>query len=130
MDGGQLGKLNVDVVQVELGDGLVQDLGQDVDTDVELLGGTELDVLLAECSILGLEQEDLSKNLVGERAGHDEGGVASGTSQVDETALGEEDDVAAVLHEESVDLGLDVGNAGSVGLQPGNVNLDIEVTNV
>jgi hypothetical protein len=115
---------------MELGDGLVQDLGQHVDADVELLGGAELNVLLSESSILGLEQEDLSKDLVGERARHDKGRVSSGAAQVDETALGEEDDVAAVLHEESVDLGLDVLNAGSVGLQPGNVNLNIEVTNV
>jgi hypothetical protein len=40
--------------------------------------------------------------------------VSSSASQVDETALGEEDDVAAVLHLESVDLWLDVLNAGSV----------------
>lgn len=100
--------------QVELSNSLVQDLGQDVNTNVELLGGTELDVLLAECGILGLVQQDLSKNLVGERARHNERGVSSSASQVDETALGEEDDVAAVLHLESVDLGLDVLNAGSV----------------
>lgn len=56
--------------------------------------------------------------------------MASGTSQVNETALSEEDNVAAVLHEEAVDLGLDVLNAGRVLLQPGDVNLDIEVTDV
>ena len=130
LDRGQFAQLGVDVVQVELGNSLVQDLGEDIDPDVELLGGAELDILLAECSVLGLEKQDLGKNLVGKGAGHDEGGVSGSTSQVDETALGEEDDVAAVLHEESVDLGLDVLNAGRVLLQPGNVNLDIEVTNV
>lgn len=56
--------------------------------------------------------------------------MASGTSQVDETTLGKEDDVTAGRHEETVDLGLDVGNALGVLLQPGNVNLAIEVTNV
>lgn len=56
--------------------------------------------------------------------------MASGTSQVDETALSEEDDVAAVLHEEAVDLGLDVLDAGSILLQPGDINLDIEVTDI
>jgi len=56
--------------------------------------------------------------------------VTGGTSQVDETALGKQDDVAAVLHEEAVDLGLDGDNAGSVGLEPSNVDLTVEVANV
>lgn len=116
--------------QVELGDLLVQDLGENVDTDIELLGLAELDVLLAESGILGLEQQDLGKDLVGERARHDERRVTGGTAKVDEAALGKEDDVAAVLHEEAVDLGLDVLARLGVGLQPRDVNLDIEVTNV
>lgn len=56
--------------------------------------------------------------------------MSGSTSQVDETALSEEDDVAAVLHEEAVDLGLDVLDGSSVLLQPGNINLDIEVPNI
>jgi hypothetical protein len=68
--------------------------------------------------------------LVGERAGHDEGRVASGTSQVDKTSLSEEDDVASALHEEAVNLGLDVLHALGILLQPGNINLNIEVANV
>jgi hypothetical protein len=56
--------------------------------------------------------------------------VASGTSQVNETALGEEDDVAAAGHEEAVDLGLDVGDGFGVLLEPRNVDFDIEVTDV
>jgi len=56
--------------------------------------------------------------------------VASGASQVNETSLSEKDDVAAGLHEVTVDLRLDVLDASSVLLQPSNVNLDIEVTNV
>lgn len=115
---------------MKLGNSLVQDLWENVDTNLELLGLAELNVLLAESGILGLEQHDLSKDLVGEGAGHDEGRVTGSTSQVNETTLGKEDDVTAVLHEVSVDLWLNVLNAGSVCLQPGNVNLNIEVTNV
>jgi hypothetical protein len=89
---------------------LVKDLGQNVDTNIELTGLAELDVLVAKLLIGGLVQHDLGKDLVGERAGHDERRVAGGTSQVDETALGEEDDVAAAGHEVAVDLGLDVGD--------------------
>lgn len=116
--------------QVESGHFLVQDLGQNVDTDCELLGLAKLDILLAESRVLALVQHDLRENLVGERARHDERGVTSGASQVDETAFGEEDDVTAVLHEESVNLGLDVLDALGVLLQPRDVNLNIEVTNV
>ena len=56
--------------------------------------------------------------------------MTGSTSQVDETSLGEENDVTTALHDESVDLWLDVLNADSVLLQPSDVNLDIEVTNV
>lgn len=118
------------MLQVEEGDLLVEDLGQDVDADIELAGLAELDVLLAERLITGLVQHDLGKDLVGEGAGHDERRVASGASKVDETALSEEDDVTAVLHQEAVDLGLDVLDGLGVGLQPGNVNLDVEVANI
>lgn len=109
---------------------LVEDLGQDVDTDGLLAAGTELDVLLTKGSILGLEESDLSQDLVGEGAGHDEGRVTSGTAKVDQTTLSQEDDVTAIGHEETVDLGLDVLDGLGVGLQPSNVDLNVEVTNV
>ena len=118
------------MVQVKTGNLLVEDLGQDVDTDGLLARGTELDVLLAEDSILSLEEGDLSKDLVGERAGHDEGRVTSGTSEVNQTTLSQQDDVTAVRHEVTVNLGLDVLDGLGVGLEPGNVNLNVEVTNV
>lgn len=130
LDGGELGELNVDVVKVQKSNLLVKDLGQNVDTDIELSGLAELDVLVAECLIRGLVQHDLGKDLVGERAGHDKGRVASGTAQVDETALSEKDDVTAVLHQVAVNLGLDVGDGLSVLLEPSNVDFDIEVTDV
>lgn len=109
---------------------LIESLGEDVDTDGLLAGGTELDVLLAELGVLGLEQSNLGKDLVGERAGHDEGRVAGGTAKVDETTLGQQDDVAAVGHGVAVNLGLDVLDRLGVGLEPGNVDLNVEVTDV
>lgn len=57
-----------------------------------------------------------------------ERGVTGTATQVDESALGEQDDVSARLHFVSVDLRLDLNVLGGVGLQPGDVNLDIEVT--
>jgi hypothetical protein len=129
LDGGQLGELSVDVVQVAQGNLLVKSLGENVDTDGLLATLAELDVLGTENGILGLEQSDLSKDLVGEGAGHDEGRVTGGTAEVDQTALSEQNDVLAV-QEVAVNLGLDVLDGLSVGLEPGNVDLNIEVTNV
>lgn len=123
-------ELSLAVSKVETGDLLVEDLGEDEDTNVELVGLGELDVLLTPGLVGGLEQHDLSKNLVGERAGHDEGRVTGSTAKVDKAALGKEDDVAAAGHEEAVNLGLDVLDRAGVGLEPSNVNLDIEVTDV
>lgn len=129
LDGGQLSELGVNVLQVAASDLLVELLGQNVDTDGLTASGTELDVLLAEDHILSLEEGNLGQDLVGEGAGHDERRVAGSTAKVDKTALSEEDDVLAV-EAVTVNLGLDVLDGLSVGLQPGDVNLDIEVTNV
>lgn len=154
LGGSHLGELGVDVVEVEKGDLLVEDLGQDVDANVHALdvgldlrlvglldeasldigltldGAGELDVLLGELLVTSLVQHDLGKDLVGEGAGHDEGAVASGTAKVDKTALSEQDDVTARLHGEAVNLGLDGDLLDGVGLEPGNVDLNVEVTNV
>ena len=126
----QAGELGTNVRQVKPGDLLIQDLGQDKDAGLELVSLGELDVLLAKGLVLVLEQHDLGEDLVGEGAGHDEGGVTGGTAQVDETALGEEDETASAGHEVAVDLGLDVLDRLGVLLQPGNVNLVVEVTNI
>lgn len=117
------------MVQVAASDLLVELLGQNVDANGLAASGTELDVLVAELSILSLEQSNLGQDLVGEGAGHDEGRVAGGTAEVDKTTLSEEDDVLAVQLV-AVNLGLDVLDGLSVGLEPGNVDLNVEMTNV
>ena len=129
LDRGELGELGVDVLKVAQSN-LVEDLGEDVDTDGLLASGAELDVLLAKLSILGLVEGDLGEDLVGEGAGHDEGGVTSGTAKVDKTTLSKEDDVAAVGHQVAVNLGLDVLDGLGVSLEPSDINLNVEVTNV
>lgn len=115
---------------MQLGNLLIQNLGEDEDANIELASGAELDVLLSPSLILGLVQSNLGKDLVGEGAGHDERRVASSTAKVDQTALSQEDDVAAVGHGESVDLGLDVLDRLGVGLEPSNIDLNVEVANV
>jgi hypothetical protein len=71
LDRSQFRELSVNMSQVKLCNSLVQDLGQDIDTNFELLGLAKLDVLLAEGLVLGLIQQDLCKNLICERARHD-----------------------------------------------------------
>jgi len=122
-------QLSTQVVQVTLGNGLVQDLWQQVHTNVELGVLAELWELSLEGVVLSVEQSNLSQDLVGERAGHHEGRVTSGTTQVDQSTLSQQDDVTTV-QQVSVDLRLDVDNRLGVGLQPSNVNLNVEVTNV
>lgn len=130
LDRGELGELGVDVLKVAQSNLFVEDLGEDVDTDGLLASGAELDVLLAKLSILGLVEGDLGEDLVGEGAGHDERGVTSGTAKVDKTTLSKEDDVAAVGHQVAVNLGLDVLDGLGVSLEPSDINLNVEVTNV
>ena len=50
--------------------------------------------------------------------------------KVDETSLSKEDDVTAVSEGVAVNLRLDVDGLLSVGLQPSNVDLNVEVANV
>jgi len=113
---GEDGQLDVELLKVSTSDLLIQLLGQDVNTERELLGSRP--------------KGDLSEDLVGERTGHDEGWVSSGASEVDEASFGEEDDVSAGRHGVPVDLGLDIHNGLGVLLQPSDVDFDVEVTNV
>lgn len=111
-------------------DGLIKNLGENVNSNSERTCLGKLDEGLTELGIVDFEKSNLGKDLVGERARHDERRVAGGTSEVDKTTLGEEDDVSTVGEQESVNLGLDVNDRGGVSLNPGNVNLNVKVANV
>lgn len=126
----KLAELHTKVVEVKTSDSLVKDLGENVDTNGERTGLGKLNVLAAELLVVSVEQSNLSKDLVGERARHDKRGVAGGASQVDKTSLSKEDNVATAGHSVSVDLGLDVDDRLGVGLEPGDINLNVKVTNV
>lgn len=56
--------------------------------------------------------------------------MTSGASQVDKTTLSQKNDAAAGRHVVAVDLGLDGDDLLGVGLEPGNVDFTVEVTNV
>lgn len=84
---GQLGQLDTQMVQVASCDGFIQDLWQDVDTNVERTSLFKFWELLSESSVVSLEQSDLSQDLVGEGTRHDEGRVASSATQVDQSSV-------------------------------------------
>lgn len=68
------GQLDVELLQMCAGDLLIKFFGEHVDTKRELLGSGP--------------EGNLGKDLVGERAGHDKGWVASGAPEVHETTFG------------------------------------------
>jgi len=122
LSGGELGELGTEVLEVEGGDLLVEDLGEEVDVGLVTTG---ILVVVA----VGPEFH-LSENLVAEGVGHDEGRVAGGAAEVDEAALSEEDDVVARLHGEAINLGLDLDALDAVGLELGDLDFSVEVTDV
>ena len=113
---GEDGQLDAELLKVSTSDLLVQILGQDVDAEGELLRGRP--------------EGDLSENLVGEGARHDEGWVPGSASEVNETTFCEENDVPAGWHGEPVDLRLDVHDGRCVLLQPSDVDLNVKVSDV
>jgi hypothetical protein len=115
---GKEGELGTKMVKVEAGDLLVKDLGKDVDLSSGVLGATLL-----------VPELQLSKDLICERARHDERRVTSGTSQVKKASLGEDNNTASLNEFEAVDLGLDVDALGG-GHETVHVNFVVEVTNV
>jgi len=66
--GGKLAQLGVHMIQVQQRDLLVENLRQNVDTNVKLASLAELDVFVAELFVVSLEQHDLSEDLVGKGA--------------------------------------------------------------
>jgi hypothetical protein len=113
---GEGGELDTNTLQVVTGDLLIELLGEKVDTNGVLVGLSP--------------EGNLSEDLVAERGGHNERRVSTSAAKVDETAGGEEDEVTARGKEVTVDLRLNVNLGRGVGVQPGNINLAIEVANV
>eukprot|EP00736_Rhodelphis_marinus_P007012 Rmarinus@m.17095 len=116
----ELGEAGTKVRQVEASDLLVQNLGQDVHLPAGVLARLPL-----------LPELDLGNNLVGEGAGHHEGRMTSGTAEVEEAALGKDNDAVAVSELIAVHLRLDLEVLDPRGrLEAGHVDLVVEVTDV
>lgn len=109
-------ELHIELRQMSACDLLVELLGQDVHAERELLW----------CR----PERDLREDLVRERARHDKRRVACRAAEVDQASRSEEDDVATRRHGVAVDLRLDILDRFGILGEPGNVNLDIEMTDV
>jgi len=117
----EFSELGIESGQVELGDLLVKFLGEDVDHSL----------LVFILAVLVLPELELSQDLVGEGARHDEGWVTGSTTQVQKTALSQEDDTVAIGEDVTINLILDVGalDAGEA-LKTLKIDLVVEVTDV
>ena len=132
---GELGEVDVEGAKVGEGDLLVELLGEHVHAQGVLLGVVpqlELGQNLRKKNQNGLNFLDIlfdpkKTNLVGEGGGHDEAGVSHGAAEVDKTALGEQDDVLAVLQGEPVHLRLDVRLRPAVLLQPLDLGSNVQI---
>lgn len=113
--GGEDSQVGTQLGEMEAGDLFVELLGESVDAEL----------------VVVLPEGDLGEGLVGEAVGHDEAGVSSGASKVDESSFGEQDDGGSVGENVLVDLGLDVDLLDSgVGVESSDVDFSIEVANV
>ena len=56
--------------------------------------------------------------------------MTGSTAKVDKAALGKEYDMTAVVHEEAVHLWLDILDRFGICLQPGNVDLNVEMSDI
>lgn len=56
--------------------------------------------------------------------------MTGSASEIDKAALGKEYDMTAIVHEEAVDLGLDVLDRFGICFQPGNVDLDVKMSDI
>merc|ERR1740121_2744741 len=77
------------------------------------------------------QEIELTQNLIGERARHDERGMTSRTTQIDESPRRQDNDTVTVGEHKTIHLRLDVLNLDAwEALQAGHVNLIVKVANV
>lgn len=80
-------------------------------------------------TLLGPEL-DLSQHLIGERVAHDKARVTVSTTKIDESTLGQHDQMSTVLELITIDLRLDSDLLGSVLVEPLDVELVVKVADV
>ena len=110
----QLGRLSPDFFQMQRSNLFVEILGQHIDFVFVLRR-------------IG-EQADLRQCLVGEAGGHDETWIARGATQVDQTPLGENDDLLPIGEGHQIGARLDLGPPLIV--ERSDLNFAVEVADI
>lgn len=103
---------------MEAGNLLIKGLGKNIDASLLVLSSVTL-----------LPEFKLGKNLVCERRGHDEGRMASSTSQIEKTSFSKNNDTTSRRENELVYLWLDVDTLGGLH-KTVHIDFVVEVTNV
>jgi len=111
----KFGEDDTELFEMETSDFFVELLWEDVDTQL----------------VVVLPERDLGQSLVGEGVGHDERRMSGCAAEVDESSLGEEEDVVSVRKDVLVDLVLDVDLFDSFDLfESDDVDLVVKVADV
>merc|ERR1719499_147461 len=96
---------------------------------IELLR-QQIHIVLVSTVLFRVPQEiELTQNLIGERAGHDERGMTSRTTQIEQTPSSQDNDTMAIREHKTIHLRLDVLDLDAwEAFQAGHVNLIVKVT--
>jgi len=101
------------------------------DLFVQLFGENVNASILVFVVVFVCPELDLGEDLIGEGAGHHEGWVSSGTTEVEETSGGEDNDTVAIGEFVAVNLILDVLNLDAwVLLKSFHIDLVVEMSDV
>merc|ERR1712117_291793 len=114
------GKLGTQCWEVQIRNLLIEGLGQ------------QIHIVLVSTVLFRVPQEiELTQNLIGERAGHDERGMTSRTTQIEQTSCSQDDDTMTIGEHKTIHLRLDVLDLDAwEAFQAGHVNLVVKVANI
>merc|ERR1712113_1319696 len=114
------GKLGTQCWEVQIRNLLIEGLRQ------------QIHIVLVSTVLLRVPQEiELTQNLIGERAGHDERGMTSRTTQIEQTPSSQDNDTMTIGEHKTIHLRLDVLDLDAwEAFQAGHVNLVVKVANV
>merc|ERR1712241_1291556 len=110
------GKLGTQCWEVQIGNLLIEGLRQ------------QIDIVLVSTILFRVPQEvELTQDLVGERAGHDERGMTSRTTQIEQTPSSQDNDTMTIGEHKTIHLRLDVLDLDAwEAFQAGHVNLVVK----
>lgn len=125
------GELTTELLKMETSDHLIEFLHTSIHTERTYLGKNVHLASLILVSVAVLPKSNLSKSLVGEGVAHDEAGVTSSTTEVEESSFSKNNDTVSVRELEAINLRLDVDTLDARDLvESSHIDFVIEVTDV